>query len=179
MSSSHTSEISLIIWYVLLNVFSSIWMSTLFPVSARISSRSSETLLAIPSVLTPASSASVFAARRYMEIVFIVVPTASGFCTIVLAVVIRAMLSSSVLLPAASADAERSNASPIPCEEIAKLLPTSLNLSTTSIESSAAMPNACMVEIILSDASEISSIPSPTFLYTIAASANWDASSML
>ena len=112
-----------------------------------------------------------------METVFIVVPTTSASWTTLFAAVMRAMLSSKVLLPAASAEAERRSASPTPSDEMAKLLPTSLNLSTMVIAFSASMPNAFIVEIILSDAWLTSSIPSPTFLYTSAASANCAASS--
>ena len=154
-------------------------MSTLPPVSAKISPLNSDTLFAIPSVLSPASSASVFAARRNMEMVFIVVPTLSASCTTLFAAVTRAILSSSVLLPAANAEAERSKASPTPLEEIAKLLPTSLNLSTINIAPSASMPKARIVEMMLSDAVPTSSMPSPTFLYTNAASASIAASSRL
>ena len=63
---------------------------------------------------------SVFAPRILIEIVLKAVPTESGSCTTVLAAVIQAIDSSKVLL-AASEEAERSNASPIPPDEIAKL----------------------------------------------------------
>ena len=88
------------------------------------------------------------------------------------------MDSSSVLLAAASAAAERLRASPTPDESIANLLPTSLNLSTINIALSDSMPKAFIVEIIDWDAVPMSSIPSPTFLYTIAASASLVASPM-
>lgn len=64
---------------------------------------------------------SVFAPRILIEIVLKAVPTESGSCTTVLAAVIKAIDSSKVLLAAASEEAERSNASPIPPDEIAKL----------------------------------------------------------
>lgn len=48
-------------------------MSTLLPVSPKMDSLSFEVDSAIPSVLSPASSSSVFDARRYIVIVFNVV----------------------------------------------------------------------------------------------------------
>lgn len=49
------------------------------------------------------------------------VPTLSASWTTVFAAVINAIVSSNVLLAAAIEDAERSNASPIPPDDIAKL----------------------------------------------------------
>ena len=72
---SHTFDSSFRIWNGVLNVFSSSWMSTFPLVSAKISSRSSETEFAIPSTSSPASWASVFAARRYIDNVLSAVPT--------------------------------------------------------------------------------------------------------
>ena len=86
------------------------------------------------------------------------------------------MLSSSVLPPAASAAAERCNASPMPEDEMANSFPTLLNASTIDIEFSASTPNAFMVEIRDCVDSLISETPSPTFLYTSAASASSSAS---
>lgn len=49
------------------------------------------------------------------------VPTDCGFCTMAFAAVIRPMLSSRVFPAPAKADAERTNASPIEVDEVAKL----------------------------------------------------------
>ena len=75
--------------------------------------------------------------------------------------------------------AERKSACPMPDELIAKLFPTSLNLSTMVIAFLASIPNPCIVEIILSEASLISEISSPTLAYTDAAFARSDACSIL
>ena len=131
----------------------------------------------MPSVSRPASSNSVFAPRILMAIVLKAVPTTSGFCTTVFAAVINAILSSSVAFAAINDDAERSIASPIPPEEIAKLLPTSLNLSTILMANSLSlMPSisflkADIVEIRLSVAPSTPLISSPTTAYIFATSA--------
>lgn len=65
----------------------------------------------------------------------------------------------------------------MPLEEIAKLLPTAL-LINDEHRITISFSKAFIVEIMLSDASVISSIPSPTFLYTMAASAIFDAFSI-
>ena len=150
-------------------------MST--PVNACISPRSLDTLSAMPSVSIPASSAAVLDARRYMVNVLSVVPTFSGLCTTSFMAATIPMLCSILLPAAARAAADRVNASPMPLELMAYLLPTSLNWSTIFIESSAATPNAFMVEMTISVASEIFVIPSPTFLYISAASPSLAASS--
>lgn len=54
-------------------------------------------------------------------------PTVVGSCAIVLAVVIKAILCEMSLFAAANADAERLRASPIPPDDIAKLLPQTTN----------------------------------------------------
>ena len=102
-------------------MLSSIMISTLPLVKAITSSRSLDTLLAMPSVSIPASWASTLAARRYMDTVFSVVPTFCGSCTVEFIAVTRAADSSNVLLAAARPEADLVNASPKPSEEIAKL----------------------------------------------------------
>ena len=162
--SSHALDISLKIWVVFLKVEASAIISTLPWVKAKSFACNDDTLSAIPSTSSPASSNSTFAPRRRSDNVFNAVPTCSGFWITEFAAVIKPIDSSSVFPLSYNALAERCNASPIPVDEIAKLFPTSLNLSTIAIELSASMPNAFIVEIILSVAWETLSIPSPTFL---------------
>ena len=150
---SQTSPIPRIISYVLLNVFSSFIMSkppspSTF-VSPLIASRKDAVLSAIYSVSSPASSSSVFAPRIRMVTVFHIVPTVSGSWITLLAATTRAIDSSIVLLAAAKEAAERWSASPMPPDEIANLLPTSLNLSTILIASPASRPKPFIVEIRL------------------------------
>lgn len=71
--SSQTEAISFKISYVLLYCPESVRISTLPLVKASNCSRSSETLFAIPSVDSPASSASTLEARRNIETVLSVV----------------------------------------------------------------------------------------------------------
>ena len=94
-----------------------------------------------------------------------------------IAAVISAILSSIVLFAAIREEADLSNASPIPPDEIAKLLPISLNLSTILMAKSllliplALSLNAAIVEIKLSVAPSTPSISSPTTAYIFATSA--------
>ena len=65
-----------------------------------------------------------------MEIVLKAVPTIAGSWTTVFAAVINEIDSSNVLFAAAREEALLVSASPMPPDEILKLLETSLNLST-------------------------------------------------
>ena len=147
--------------------------------TAKSCSRKLAVVSAMPSVSSPASSSSVFAPRMRMDNVLKAVPTLSGFWTTVFAPVINAIDSSNVLFAAASEEAERVNASPIPPDEIAKRFPTSLNLSTIEIALSADTLNAVIVEIILCVASPMLSISSPTTEYIFATLASSCASAKL
>lgn len=81
-----------------------------------------------------------------------------------IAAVINAILWSIVLPAVDNADELFCIASPMPDALIAKLLLTALNLSAMDIALSASILNAFIVEIMLWEDSDMSDIPSATFL---------------
>ena len=94
-------------------------------------SRSAAVEVAIPSVSSPASASSTLAPRSLILIVFNAVPVAFASCVASFAATVRPIASSNELPPTARAAPERCKLSPRPVDEIAKLLPTSFNASTT------------------------------------------------
>ena len=137
-------------------------MST--PVRDFSSLRSSDTELAIPSTSIPAFSASLLAARRYIERLFKVVPTVSASWITAFAAVPSAIVSSSVLLAADIAAELRVKISPRSFAVTGCVFATASILLTTSSAWSASKPKPCNVEIRYEDEVLTSSILSPTFL---------------